>query len=74
MNLLDPNLADEVICPCSGTKRCDIVSLFAQGKDIDAISRWTGAVSGCGGCEWEIADMLKALETQAQSETDASTS
>ena len=61
MNILDPNLSDEIICPCSGTTRGEICKLFAQGKDIDAISRWTGAVSGCGGCEWDIADMLKAL-------------
>ena len=61
MNLLDPNLSDEIICPCSGTTRGEIAELFAQGKDIDGISRWTGAVSGCGGCEWDIADMLKAL-------------
>jgi NAD(P)H-nitrite reductase large subunit len=27
----------------------------------EAISRRTGALSGCGGCEWEIADMLKAF-------------
>jgi bacterioferritin-associated ferredoxin len=60
-NLLDPDLADEIICTCSGTKRGEIASLFAQDKDMDAISRWTGAISGCGGCEWDIADMLKAL-------------
>lgn len=62
MDILDPALADEIICPCSGTKRADITHLFAEGKDLDAISRWTGAVSGCGGCEWDIAEMLKALE------------
>ena len=61
MNILDPELADEIICPCSGTTRRNIVELHAQGKDLDAISRWTGAVSGCGGCEWDIAEMLKAL-------------
>jgi hypothetical protein len=27
----------------------------------EAISRRTGALSGCGGNEWEIADMLKAF-------------
>lgn len=61
MNILDPELADEIICPCSGTTRGNIVELHAQGKDLDGISRWTGAVSGCGGCEWDIAEMLKAL-------------
>jgi hypothetical protein len=29
--------------------------------DLQAISRWTGALSGCGGCEWDIADFMKEL-------------
>lgn len=62
MNPLDPAIADEIICPCSGTTRAEIARLFAEGRDLDGISRWTGAISGCGGCEWDIADMLKALE------------
>lgn len=52
---------DEVICECSGTTRAKVRILFEQGLDADAISRKTGALSGCGGCEWEIADMLKVL-------------
>jgi bacterioferritin-associated ferredoxin len=55
---------DEVMCHCSGTRRNLIKSLFEQGKDLDAISRWTGALSGCGGCEWDIADYLKELAAQ----------
>jgi hypothetical protein len=31
---------------------------------IAAISSWTGALSGCGGCEWDIADFLKTLAEQ----------
>lgn len=50
---------DEVMCHCSGTRRGNIRQLSEQGMDIDAISRWTGALSGCGGCEWDIADFLK---------------
>ncbi|MFM2396944.1 MAG: hypothetical protein RLZZ144_194, partial [Pseudomonadota bacterium] len=53
---VDP--ADEVMCHCSGTKRGNIQILFEQGMDMDAISRWTGALSGCGGCEWDIAPFL----------------
>jgi bacterioferritin-associated ferredoxin len=55
------NAGDEVICDCSGTTRAKVCFLFEQGLDPEAISRRTGALSGCGGCEWEIADMLKAL-------------
>ncbi len=55
------NAEDEVICICSGTTRGKIRLLFDEGLDAEAISRRTGALSGCGGCEWEIADMLKAF-------------
>ena len=58
---------DEVMCHCSGIKRSYIKSLFEQGKDIEAISRWTGALSGCGGCEWDIGDYLKELAAQRES-------
>lgn len=61
MNTKTSNPEDEVMCPCSGTRRSNIQSLFEQGMDMDAISRWTGAVSGCGGCEWDIAEFLKEL-------------
>jgi len=61
MNMKNANSADEIICHCSGTKRSDIQSLFEQEMDMEAISRWTGAVSGCGGCEWDIAQLLKDL-------------
>lgn len=64
--------ADAVMCHCSGTKRGNIQSLFEQGLDMEAISRWTGALSGCGGCEWDIAQFLKELAEQqkASSELD----
>lgn len=57
---------NEVMCHCSGTRREQICTLHAQGMDIHAISRWTGALSGCGGCEWDIADLLQTLEQQRQ--------
>lgn len=61
MTSKNTNEADEVMCPCSGTTRGDVQRLFEQGMDMDAISRWTGAVSGCGGCEWDISQLLKGL-------------
>ena len=61
MNTKQVDPEDEIMCHCSGTRRSLIKSLFEQGKDIDAISRWTGALSGCGGCEWDIAQFLKDL-------------
>lgn len=63
-NPIDP--ADEVMCHCSGTTRRDIERLFKQGMDVDAISQWTGALSGCGGCEWDIADFITHLTEQQE--------
>ena len=52
---------DEVICPCSGTTKGKIKSLVEEGFDLDAISRKTGTLTGCSGCEWEIAEFIKEL-------------
>jgi len=49
------------MCHCSGTKQSYIQRLFDEGLDIQGISRMTGALSGCGGCEWDIGDYLKEL-------------
>jgi len=58
---------DQVMCHCSGTKRDYIRSLFEEGMDVEAISNWTGALTGCGGCEWDIGDYLKELAAQRAS-------
>lgn len=50
---------DEIMCSCSGTRRSLIESLLKEGKDLDAISRYTGALTGCGGCEWEIEQFIQ---------------
>jgi len=64
-----PGQTDEVMCHCSGTRRMYIQRLYEQGMDIDAISRWTGALSGCGGCEWDITDFLNRLAGQRTNDT-----
>jgi len=53
---------DEVLCHCSGTRCGQLRELHAQGMSLAAISRWTGALSGCGGCEWDISDFLGRQE------------
>lgn len=58
------NLADEVMCMCSGTTRGKIQKLFEQGMDADAISRYSGALSGCGACEWDVTEFLRELAEQ----------
>lgn len=53
---------DEVICDCSGTTRGKIKQLVTQGiVDADTISRKTGAISGCGSCEWDIEAILDEI-------------
>lgn len=64
MNPEDTPAEDEVMCHCSGTTRSNIQQLFEQGLTMDAISRRTGAISGCGGCEWSIAEQLHDLAKQ----------
>lgn len=52
----------EVICDCSGTTRGKIKQLVADGIiDADTISRKTGAISGCGSCEWDIETLLDEI-------------
>ena len=52
-------LEDEVICFCSGTKRGKIKQLIEDGADsVDKISRATGAVSGCAGCDVPVQELL----------------
>jgi bacterioferritin-associated ferredoxin len=65
--------ADEILCQCSGTRRSNIQKLFEQGLDIQAISRWTGALSGCGGCEWDIAAFLTELAEQQSANSSTHT-
>lgn len=60
-NALNDSL-DEVICDCSGTTRGKIIALVEQGiVDSETISRKTGAISGCGSCDYEIEKLLDEI-------------
>ena len=51
-----------IICDCSGTTCGKIKALVEEGVvDSDSISRKTGAISGCGSCEWDIEELLDKL-------------
>ena len=65
MSTNNPDSPDEIICPCSGTTHNAVEAMFNEGLDLDAISRRSGALSGCGGCEWDIGEFVKML-TEAQ--------
>lgn len=60
------NPDDEVLCFCSGVKRGKIRDLYRQGFDLQGIAEMTGAMTGCGGCEWEIEYFLKELEREGR--------
>ncbi len=71
MSVENDNPDDEVMCMCSGTTRGQIRAMFLQGLDTEAISRKSGALSGCGGCEWDIGQYLETLDnSDAASQTD----
>ena len=57
----DDKPVDEIMCASSGTTRGQIYDLVLQGMDIEAISRWTGAKTGCGGCDWDLEVFVNAL-------------
>ena len=61
MNTNENDQIDDVMCPCSGTKRSTVKRMFEQGLTFDEISQRSGALSGCGGCEWDIAEFVKSL-------------
>ncbi len=60
----DEDFLNEIMCTCSGTTRGQIITLVVEGLDLDAISRRTGALSGCAGCEWDVGQLVKYLTEQ----------
>lgn len=55
----------EVLCPCSGTTRQQILRVLERGETtLKEVSHATGACSGCGGCEFDVVTCLaEFLET-----------
>jgi bacterioferritin-associated ferredoxin len=50
---------DSVLCACSGTTVGQLQALIEQGiRDSERLSRITGACSGCGGCEYELQQLI----------------
>lgn len=59
MSQNDTEPKKDVICRCSGTTETQIRRYVEQGiDDLDEISRATGAVSGCGGCDSDILHLI----------------
>lgn len=59
MSLEEDPYLNEIVCPCSGTRRAQILAVLNRGeRSLDAVSRATGACSGCGGCEYDVERMI----------------
>ncbi len=57
--MIDINSEEDILCYCAGTTRQEIKKLVAEGiTDAERISQITGAASGCGGCEFNLQEML----------------
>lgn len=55
-----PDRAQNLVCHCSGTTLEKIQALLAQQiDDLEAISRHTGACTGCGSCESVIVALIR---------------
>lgn len=69
MNDISQNSKNDIICGCSGTTSAQIQALLNQGVlDLDRISRITGALSGCGGCEFDLQVLLRNHPSQTNLE------
>ncbi len=56
---------EEILCPCSGTRVRQIRRYVERGiVDVTAISEGTGALSGCGGCEFDVLEALDILKAE----------
>jgi bacterioferritin-associated ferredoxin len=59
MNPIKPDTENDVLCHCSGTTVQQIKQLLNDGiVDPERISRITGTASGCGGCEFDLQQLL----------------
>jgi NAD(P)H-nitrite reductase large subunit len=60
MNNNQPTPKKAVLCLCTGTTTAQIQELIAKGMDtVEAIADETGAGTGCGGCDYLIAQLLE---------------
>lgn len=58
MSVNDQDNQSQIICDCTGTTYGQVLSLIAQGFDLDKISSATGATTGCGACDAEIMTLM----------------
>jgi len=50
----------KALCLCSGTTKHEIRKLIEDGTtNLERISRITGAMSGCGGCEADLRELVE---------------
>lgn len=48
------------LCYCTGITAAKILDLIEQGKNsLEEIINITGATTGCGGCDYEVAKLVE---------------
>ena len=48
------------LCYCTGTTAVKILDLINQGKNsLEEIINTTGATTGCGGCDYDVAKLVE---------------
>lgn len=51
------------LCYCTSTTASKILNLIEQGKNsLEEIINTTGATTGCGGCDYEVAKLIEQIE------------
>jgi len=63
---MNVDIDKDIICSCSGTTKAQIQALILDGVvDLERISRITGALSGCGGCEFDLQTLVHKHQMSA---------
>lgn len=66
MNNTHPGRKEDRVCACSGTTASQIKRLVDEGvKDLEGLSRATGACSGCGACDTDVLALLAEYASNA---------
>lgn len=61
----DPNA--QTICFCHSVSLGDLRAAYEKGaKTLKKIQSETMASTGCGGCEYDVCDVIEALEAEAK--------
>lgn len=65
MNNNPPNPKEPPLCYCTGTTKEKVQALLDEGfSSFEDIVNQTGATTGCGGCDYEVAEFIAEQQRQ----------